>query len=691
MSSAVGRWSLRRPGVWRGFCMVCIAVTLLAMPAGHISAQVDLESVEAQEEFQWGVRAYHSAQFNEAIRSFSRTLSLAPDNLLARQWLGHAYYRSGLVDAAVAEWEYVAERRSESTYLQSVIERVQRQRSISSILEQAERWVTTTQLQGRDGERVLFKNPTSVRPRPDGSFYVVSFATDEVLIMNPNGIVMRRVQGGVQGFVQPFDIVEAEGLLFVTEFGADRIAKVGPNGGRQLTFGQSGIGDGNLLGPQYIAYDGEGVLYVTDWGNSRVCKYSTEGEFIQCFGEESSFFRGLSEPTGIVVRDETVYVADAAERAVFVFDTSGNLIREIRDVGLIHPEALRPFDSEHLLVADRSRLLLLNTSNEVVSEFSDVTDYQGRVTAGAVDANKNLVASDLERDRLLFLSPLSEVYSGLTVTVHRVVEQAFPRVFIDVAIADARGNPVVGLTDENFRVTENKLPVEDLDLVDAVYQDVASEVSVLLDRSPSAADYRTQLGEAAREVASAIGNSGRLRMVSTAQEPAIVAPAGASSGQLASQAQSARGIGPNWTFDRGLRVAAGELLSSRDRRAVVYITTGNLPAGAYQDYELSELGEYLDNNDIRFYPVYVTEESVSQDLAFLAEETGGESYFLYRPEGLADLARHLQTSPQGRYTLRVVSRSDSDFGRRYIPLEVEAYLIQRSGRGELGYFGPLDS
>jgi DNA-binding beta-propeller fold protein YncE len=668
-----------------------LAVGLLTVAAAPISAQVDLESVEAQEEFQWGVRSFHSAQFNEAIRSFARTLSLAPEDLLARQWLGHAYYRSGLVDAAVAEWEYVAERQSESTYLESIIDRVRRERSISSILEQAERWVTTTELQGRDGERVLFKNPTSVRPRPDGSFYVVSFASDEILIMNPNGIVLRRVQGGVQGFVQPFDLVEAEGSLFVTEFGADRIAKVGPNGGRQLTFGRSGIDEGSLLGPQYIAHDGAGVLYVTDWGNSRVCKFTTEGEFIQCFGEESDFFRGLTEPTGIVVRDQTVYVADAAERAVFVFDTSGNLLREIGNIGLVHPEALRPFDREHLLVADRSRLLLLDTDDEVVSEFSDVTDYQGRVTTGAVDANQNLVATDLERDRLLFLSPLSEVYSGLTVTVHRVVEQAFPRVFVDVAVEDARGNPVVGLAEENFRVTENKLPVEDLDLVDAVYRDGESEVSILLDRSPTAAEYLSQLGEGVREVASAIGGSGRLRMIAASQEPAIVAPAGSSPGQLASQAQSTRGIGRTWSFDRGLRLAAGELLESRDRRAVVYITTGSLPGGAYQDYELTELADYLSNNDIRFYPVYVTEDSVSQDLAFLAEQTGGRSYFLYRPEGLGDLARHVQTAPQGRYTLRVVSRSDSDFGRRYIPLEVEAYLIQRSGRGELGYFGPLDS
>ncbi len=665
-------------------------VLLFLLPLRDVEAQVDLQSVEAREEFQWGVRAFHSAQFNEAVRSFSRALALTPEDLLSRLWLGHAYYRAGLVEAAVAEWEYVAARQDDATYLESVIERVERERSITSILEQAERWVTTTQLQGQVGERVLFQSPTSVRPRPDGSFYIVSFASDEILVMNPNGVVLRRVQGGVQGFVQPFDVVEAEGSLFVTEFGADRVARVGPNGGRQATFGASGIEEGSLLGPQYIAYDGNGVLYVTDWGNARVCKFTTDGEFIQCFGGATPFFRGLSEPTGVVVRDDTVYVADSAERAVFVFDTSGNLLREISDLGLRHPEGLRTFDRQHLLLADRSRLLLLDTSNEVISEFSDVTEYPGRVTAVAVDANKNLVATDLSRDRLLFLSPLSEIYSGLTVTVHRVVEDAFPEVFIDVSVEDARGNPVVGLTDENFLVTENKLQVEEVAVADAVYQKDTVDVSIVLDRSPDAREHTARIAEAVRAVAESFAGSASIRVVAAGEDPAILADAGSSAAQLVAAAESGEGIGPGWSFDLGVRFGAAQLLESRNRRAVIYVATGSIGSRSYRDYQLDQVADYLANNDIRFYPLYVTDEEISADLDYLTEEAGGSSYYLYRPEGLGDLAAEVLDSPQGRYTLRTISRSDSDFGRRYIPLEVEAYLIQRSGRGELGYFGPLD-
>jgi hypothetical protein len=49
----------------------------------------------------------------------------------------------------------------------------------------------------------------------------------------------------------------------------------------------------------------------------------------------------------------------------------------------------------------------------------------------------------------------------------------------------------------------------------------------------------------------------------------------------------------------------------------------------------------------------------------------------------------LSRQKEGLYVLKYTSGEDTDFGRRYIPVEVEARLIQRSGKDEMGYFGPL--
>ena len=42
------------------------------------------------------------------------------------------------------------------------------------------------------------------------------------------------------------------------------------------------------------------------------------------------------------------------------------------------------------------------------------------------------------------------------------------------------------------------------------------------------------------------------------------------------------------------------------------------------------------------------------------------------------------------YQLTYTSVSSSEYGKKYIPLEVETYLLNHSGKDESGYFAPLE-
>ena len=59
----------------------------------------------AAEEFRRGVQAYYRGAFNEAILQFERSLSYKSDDNLILDWLGKAYYRSGLEGEALASWK----------------------------------------------------------------------------------------------------------------------------------------------------------------------------------------------------------------------------------------------------------------------------------------------------------------------------------------------------------------------------------------------------------------------------------------------------------------------------------------------------------------------------------------------------------------------------------------------------------
>ncbi|MCP4178448.1 MAG: hypothetical protein GY756_11845, partial [bacterium] len=69
--------------------------------------------------------------------------------------------------------------------------------------------------------------------------------------------------------------------------------------------------------------------------------------------------------------------------------------------------------------------------------------------------------------------------------------------------------------------------------------------------------------------------------------------------------------------------------------------------------------------------------------------TGGKSIYLFQPEGISALLRETLTYRSALYTVSYTSTADSDFGRKYIPLELEAVYVKRSGRDELGYYPPL--
>jgi tetratricopeptide (TPR) repeat protein len=94
----------------------------------------DRDSLAAREEFRLGVHAYYRYAFNEAILSFERSLSFLPGEPLILDWLGRAYYRSGLEDTALRQWIAAAEAygptASPSLLLASRIETERNRRSL---------------------------------------------------------------------------------------------------------------------------------------------------------------------------------------------------------------------------------------------------------------------------------------------------------------------------------------------------------------------------------------------------------------------------------------------------------------------------------------------------------------------------------------------------------------------------------
>ena len=102
-----------------------------------------------------------------------------------------------------------------------------------------------------------------------------------------------------------------------------------------------------------------------------------------------------------------------------------------------------------------------------------------------------------------------------------------------------------------------------------------------------------------------------------------------------------------------------------------------------------ELAQFLKNNSVVFSAVYLSSGNWSADIQYLCETTGGRGIHLFSPKGARDLREALSKYRPATYVLRYRSRSDSEFGRRYIELQTEVNLQSKSGYDEGGYFAPL--
>jgi DNA-binding beta-propeller fold protein YncE len=663
-----------------GALFICLAVQLSQ------AQTIDMQQARADDDFRWGVRAFHDTHFGDAVLSFEKSLSLKPEGVLPRVWLGGALYKDGYEEEAVSEWRQALQRDPGNSLLRTRIQLTEQRRGIGRELGRPPQYVVAAEVQAAAGKYHPLKRPTAVHTLADGSSFVVAFGSSEIVELDANNAVRRILNGGLRGYDRPFDCLElpdprtGERCLWITEYGANRLLKANLRGERRGEFGSTGSGPGAFLGPQYLAADPGGYLYVTDWGNARVAKYDLEGNFVL------SFKGPLTGPTGVAAREGEVFVADRARKQVLRFDSSGNYLGEYGDGVLEGPEGLTFRGPGTLLVADSNRVLAFHIVNETWETLVDLRGEAGRVTDLAASPNGDLFAVDFDRSRILVLSEMSGMYTGLAVQVERVLAASFPEVFVEVSVHDPWGNPVVGLERDNFLVTERLQQVNEPDLVGGP---LPLSLVLVVEKSLAMKDFSKDLAAAVERLYALVpgAQAGQIAVVSAGEKPALDGPFGAT--RLATVRSATLGGGSaRWRFDRAVRLAASVLAPRRGRLAVVFLGTGGLDAEAFREFSLAQVARYMANNNVAFFAVHFQPEA-SPELSFLGSETGGESYFYFGPRGVEPLPARVAALPDCLYTLRYMSRSDPDFGRRYLDIQVEATLARRTGRAESGYFAPL--
>lgn len=136
-------------------------------------------------------------------------------------------------------------------------------------------------------------------------------------------------------------VVGPDGLIYVADTWNHRVMVLDAEGNLVRELGRAGevtdtnnstdptVSPGLFYGPRGIAI-ADGEIFVTDTGNERVQVFASDGTFLRAFGGTGSEAGQLLEPVGIAIGpDGLVYVADTGNQRISVFQLDGTPVSQI--------------------------------------------------------------------------------------------------------------------------------------------------------------------------------------------------------------------------------------------------------------------------------------------------------------------------------------------------------------------------
>lgn len=665
------------------------AVFLPAVIFSESGAGSNANAGFASQEFRRGVQAYYRSSFNEAALLFEKTLSYKNDDLLALDWLGKSYYRSGLEGEALAAWKKAQASGYGGLLLRNKIEIVS-ERRLTGKDDEYVRYTEAGSFPGWYNDTLIFSEPVSVLPEKDGSAWIVAYGSNELLKININGSVVRRTSGPINGFDRPIDIIKLQnGNLLVSESAGNRLSLLNASGGFIKYIGSKGRALGSLIGPQYLCQSDAGNIFVSDYGNARVDVFDGDGNALFNFGKKDGNFAGLQGPTGIASVGNRIYVADSVTGAIYSFDDSGNFLDTlVQEKTFYRPESMKAWEN-YLVICDSNKVFSVDISTGSLYESAESGNAPARLTSATPDVNGNILVTDMKANEVYVMTKMSELIGGLFVQIDKVNAEAFPKVTLTLRVENRHRQSLVGLKAENFYLTEGKRQAASQTLTGDANENSLVDVTLVIDRSKHAAEYDSQMQKAVRDIAVSMNGAGTMRIVSAGENPSLEYSGTSRYCEQFSMSALKTPVCENASLDLAFRLAANDLTKAGAKRAIVFISDGIASPASFSRYALSEIVSYLNNNSILFSSVLASSGEAGSELSYMLQNTQGSLWYVYGKQGLGGVIADLNHFPIGVYELSYISSLPPNYGTAYLPIEAEVYLMNRSGRDESGYFAPL--
>ena len=169
--------------------------------------------------------------------------------------------------------------------------------------------------------QLLFSYPGGIAVHPvTGQIFVADSGNNRIQVFNNDFTFARTITHDKQ-FDSPYDVsLDSFGHLYVAVWENDCITKLSSTGQYITRFGSHGTTPGKLYRPSSLTVSND-LVYVSEACNHRVSIFDTNGKFLHCFGKGRSGEGELYRPLGITIGafGINLYVSDTMNSRVVIF------------------------------------------------------------------------------------------------------------------------------------------------------------------------------------------------------------------------------------------------------------------------------------------------------------------------------------------------------------------------------------
>ncbi|HBD96024.1 MAG: hypothetical protein A2015_16625 [Spirochaetes bacterium GWF1_31_7] len=672
------------------FFAVFLILSLVCVNAQEIDDDpLGLSQEYSMDYFELGIRALHASRYELAISEFIKSLSYKDNNSYSRLYLGEAYKKGGYEKNALYTWNTLMSMGYESRFLKSRVSYLYNRRGMLSDIYIDKNFVIRTELKGyyeRDSF-TSFLNPSQLAVDKNNKYFIASFTTGSVIEMDTNLQIVRTIITANPPLGKPFGVaVATDGDILVSDFQNDRIVKINRYNIVTQTIGFKGIGEGGLLGPQYLTTDEYGNIFVVDSGNVRINKYSKDG--IALFSIGRSGTGKLEAPAGMYYSDGELMVADKKRDEIVVYDESGNYLRSFGNGYLKTPyDITRDKIGRYIIVCEKEVWIY-----EPDSGLWYVMDAVGsRLNKGVSvisDYEDNIILSDYNRSTVYVLSLERRRYNNMYVNVEKVISNKYPDIHLFVRAEKDDMTVPVGITDNNITVFENNkiAAVAGMGYTDLLND--TSDISIIYDNNRTMLQYNNEFKTILNKWMHSIKGKTSVSLTQANEGISIIdKPLGSTRLELLDAIDTIRAS----TFtDKGdmFKKVSYDMIDRFSKKNIIFVTNGEETGNDFNLFKIEDVIQFALHNDIKIFVVAFKEGRLSSIYKNMADRTGGDYFVAYKRKDLKDLFTRIETTRSNYLVVSYVSNSLSRFGREPVRVEVEINYSGMKGLGDTIYFPP---